>query len=278
MRPGAFFSLALALVLLSTASQAAGACDPANDRVRIGAHLARVEVQLRRRDVSDLTARQRAARLRNIERLRAYRERGVYPRNEDFPGELVPYFVDDRGVHCAVAGLVAESGEEALVERVVALHNNARVREMQIPALATWAEQQGLTVDELALIQPSYCGGGCMGSGLCSGSYCASNGPGTGSCSTWLEPNGTPCSTQDNPDACVEQVCRGGQCVSDGRELDCDDGDPNTTDYCDPIDGCANEPNQSCTIGNAAGGWGALPSLLLGMLMLARRYQPRRRR
>lgn len=124
---------------------------------RIRAHLARVERELRTRDVSHLSAEQRAARETHIERLREYRERGVFPRNRDFPDRMVPYFVDADGRRCAVAYLIAESGEEELVQRIASTRNHARVRELaDIPELREWLESAGLSLEEAARIQPSY--------------------------------------------------------------------------------------------------------------------------
>jgi hypothetical protein len=70
---------------------------------RVRRHFDDVLRRLARRDVSRLSARARAARARNLERLRAYAERGAFPRNEDFPGLLVPHFIDRAGTTCTVA-------------------------------------------------------------------------------------------------------------------------------------------------------------------------------
>jgi hypothetical protein len=60
----------------------------------------------------------------------------------------------------------------------------------------------------------------------------------------------------------------GGQCV--GAALDCDDGNDCTTDSCDPLLGCLNEPNQGCVpklcvckISGAAGSEVQCPLLLV---------------
>jgi cysteine-rich repeat protein len=48
----------------------------------------------------------------------------------------------------------------------------------------------------------------------------------------------------DDGDACTKNdVCAGGQCRG---TLDCDDHDPCTDDYCDPVDGCKNKPIDGC--------------------------------
>jgi len=130
------------------------------ETARIRTHLAVVERELRAKDVSSLTVAQRAARARNLDVLHEYLMRGIFPRNTDFPGERVPYFIDRYGTRCAMAYLIEQSGHGDLVARVAATHNNARVRELQDdPALVAWLDQNGMTLAEAARVQPSY--GGC---------------------------------------------------------------------------------------------------------------------
>ena len=129
------------------------------ERLRIQRHLARVEAEMRARDVSHLPATQQAERARLLDVLAEYRERGEFPRNLDFPGQLVPYFVDDRGVHCAVGYLLHRSGRDDVVEHVADTRNHATVPELaNEPALAEWLDRVGITLEEAAEIQPTYCG------------------------------------------------------------------------------------------------------------------------
>lgn len=127
------------------------------ERERIRAHLARVERELRGREVSGLSARQLEARAGNLDVLHAYWKRGRFPHNHDFPGERIPYFVDAHGTRCAMAHLIEASGGGDLVRRVAATHNNARVRELAADReLVAWLDQAGLTAAEAARIQPEY--------------------------------------------------------------------------------------------------------------------------
>lgn len=131
------------------------------ERARIQAHLERVEQELLSRDVSDLSAAQRAARARHITALRDYRLRGVFPHNHDFSDRRMPYFIDRHGTRCAMAHLIERSGGSDLVRRVAATNNNARVRELAGDSeLIAWLEEEGLTVEEAAKIQPGYDGAG----------------------------------------------------------------------------------------------------------------------
>src|SRR5436309_1683677 len=94
-----------AFVRASLAPPNAGVRSAPAEVARIRWHLARVEVQLRARDVSALTPAERAARTRSLDVLHEYWVRGVFPVNTDFPGRHVPYFIDRYGTRCAMAYL-----------------------------------------------------------------------------------------------------------------------------------------------------------------------------
>jgi hypothetical protein len=131
----------------------------AAETARIRVHLAAVERELRAKDVSALTPAQRAARARNLDVLHQYWVRGVFPKNPDFPGQRVPYFVDRYATRCAMAHLIEQSGHGDLVARVAATDNNARIRDLQgDPELVAWLAENGLTAGEAARIQPEYGG------------------------------------------------------------------------------------------------------------------------
>ncbi len=126
---------------------------------RVREHLAGALELLRSRDLSPLTAAQRTNRARMISILRDYRAVGRFPRNEDYPGQRVPYFRDGRGVLCAVGFLLAIAGRTDIVDHVAGTRNNAYVAELvDEPGLAEWLEENGLTVAEAARIQPAYGG------------------------------------------------------------------------------------------------------------------------
>ena len=125
---------------------------------RIRAHFDSVLAELPRRDVSALATEQRARRSVLLGTLRAYRDAGAFPRNYDFPGEAVPYFVDrGTGVLCAVAHLMASTGRRDIVDRVAAANNNVWVSELAgDTAFTRWLDDHGLTVAEAARIQVPY--------------------------------------------------------------------------------------------------------------------------
>lgn len=141
-----------ALVLLTVVSLASLRPNEAADfstAEKIRAHLEATEKRLR--EVPSPSPE----RLANLDRLRAYWVRGQFPQNTTSPGR-VPVFIDERGVACAVAQLVIDSGARELAERVQKTDNRGYLLEMNVPGLAEWIAASGLTGEELASIQPAY--------------------------------------------------------------------------------------------------------------------------
>jgi len=125
---------------------------------RIRVHFDSVLLELEGRDVAALGAAQRDNRSALMATLGAYRDRGVFPHNYDFPGEAVPYFVDRKtGTLCAVAHLLASTGRRDIVDRVARADNNVRVAQLSgDTAFAAWLDANGLTLAEAARIQIPY--------------------------------------------------------------------------------------------------------------------------
>lgn len=144
----------LAVILLTLVGLAGLA--RADEAARVRAHLTRAATALRHRDAGWSPA-QRQARHAALATLDAYIARGEFPRRTGDPyGALRPRFIDDRGVHCAVGALIAASGRDDLAHQIAATYEYAFVRDIHVPALAQWATDHGFSVDELAMIQPSY--------------------------------------------------------------------------------------------------------------------------
>ena len=122
---------------------------------RLRQHFKRVESILRRRDTSHLPEALQKAREAQLERLHDYAQRSVFPRNES-QTLYTPCFIDDKGRECAVAHLLMESEQNELVQTIIQKANYAYVPQMRFPELAQWADESGLTKDEVALIQPGY--------------------------------------------------------------------------------------------------------------------------
>ena len=118
--------------------------DPA---VRVATHLRHVATILR--------ARGRTGAV--MAALDDYIAAGAFPASEA-PWGLLPSFVDpDRGTRCAVAHLVETTAGTALVEALDRDHHHAYIATFaEDPRFVGWAETSGLTLEELAWIQPSY--------------------------------------------------------------------------------------------------------------------------
>lgn len=124
---------------------------------RVRAHLFFAQQLALAHPTDHLSLAQLEARERSLEVLSAYRERGVFPKNRDF-AEKTPYFVDADGTRCAMAELIHASGGASLVDAVASTRNNAYVRELaEEPVLIGWLEENGISVEEAAAIQPAYC-------------------------------------------------------------------------------------------------------------------------
>jgi len=72
---------------------------------RLGAHFDSVDSELRARDVSRLNSSQLTQRKQLIAWLVEYRNAGVFPVNDRFPGRMVPFFRDSKGTLCAMASV-----------------------------------------------------------------------------------------------------------------------------------------------------------------------------
>lgn len=161
MRPDLVRSARLGGVVVFAAI-AAAAVRPTGDHagaevVRLRAHFDSVDVELRSRDISQLTPAQRQRRATLVQWLREYRDAGAFPTNDRFPGRLVPFFRDSRGVLCAMAYLIDRSGRSDIVDQVASTRNNAFLRELQDDStLIAWLDENGLSISEAARIQPSY--------------------------------------------------------------------------------------------------------------------------
>jgi hypothetical protein len=153
---GAAFSYGRSAPVPNVVDQESGA--RAVEVRRIRAHFDSVLTELGSRDVAALGASQRDNRRVLMAALRAYRDRGMFPHNYDFPGEAVPYFVDrGTGALCAVGHLLASSGRRDIVDRVARTDNNVRVAQLAgDTAFTAWLDANGLTLAEAAWIQPKY--------------------------------------------------------------------------------------------------------------------------
>lgn len=129
--------------------------DPLDEAARITTHLSYVEALLRAAPTDALSPSQREGRAAVLDRLRTYRAQARFPRNTHSP-RRAPVFVDAEGRRCAVAALAEPDVGAALIEDIAARQRLAYIEEIDAPPLRRWAEANGLTLRELAMIQPTY--------------------------------------------------------------------------------------------------------------------------
>ncbi|MCU0353101.1 MAG: hypothetical protein MUD08_05075 [Cytophagales bacterium] len=127
-----------------------------DEQLRIRTHLAYVETLLRTKDVQHLSPDLRKNRENLLNHLHTYIRRGAFPKNYDHPGQRKPCFIDRDGNICAVGYLVEQSAGRPLAERINSLFQYEEIQNMQLPELAAWVAQSGLTLEECAMIQPMY--------------------------------------------------------------------------------------------------------------------------
>lgn len=126
-----------------------------SDKQLIQLHLQLVENTLRKRSTGGLSEAQKTARLNNLNNLHAYWQTNTYPINNKTM-KRNPVFIDDYHTFCAVGYLMKTSGHEKLARRIAATQNLSYLRDIRIQGLAQWVMASGLTLDELAWIQPGY--------------------------------------------------------------------------------------------------------------------------
>jgi hypothetical protein len=82
---------------------------------------------------------------------------GTTPHNEALPWRT-PVFIDDSGRICAVGYLIERSVGRDLAERIASAHRYEYLEDIAaaMPELDSWVAASGLTLDELASIQPGY--------------------------------------------------------------------------------------------------------------------------
>jgi hypothetical protein len=130
--------------------------DSCDEQLRIKTHLAYTEHRLRTTGCGHLTLEQQQARYKLLDLLHDYRQRGRFPMNTTCTNERRPCFIDEEGTICAVGYLVEQTAGRAFAERINDAYQYDVIADMQLPDLARWAEINGLTLRECAMIQPTY--------------------------------------------------------------------------------------------------------------------------
>lgn len=127
-----------------------------DEKTRIQTHLAYVENLLRNNEPENLTAAQKRNRAMVLDLLHQYSSTGNFPSNYDYADERRPCFIDRDGNICAVGYLVAETAGMEVAEEINSKHQYDFLLDMNEEVLSDWANENGLTLEECAMIQPSY--------------------------------------------------------------------------------------------------------------------------
>jgi len=127
-----------------------------NEQERIQLHLLYAEQLLRNADLTGLTDNQRIKRVLVLDLLYQYCLNGIFPANRGYPDERRPCFIDADGNICAVGYLIAETKGRSLAEEINEKHQYDFLLDMKEPVIEEWAHEYGLTLEECAMIQPSY--------------------------------------------------------------------------------------------------------------------------
>lgn len=122
---------------------------------KIKLHLLETIKYLQSRSTDNLCRSQLQNRYYAINELERYANQEVFPINEHAPYKT-PVFIDNYGTHCAVGYLMKQSGAAALAQTIKENENLAYVFDIKTEGVAEWAASNGFTLNELALIQPSY--------------------------------------------------------------------------------------------------------------------------
>jgi hypothetical protein len=120
-------------------------------------HLQETEKLLRNRNVSNLSTTLKKQRVKNLDILHRYWNRGLFPINDMHEGRQ-PYFIDKNNTYCAVGYLMQHTGADDIAKDVKATQNYSYLKDITHPKLMDWVAHSGLDIDELALIQLPYFG------------------------------------------------------------------------------------------------------------------------
>ncbi len=133
-----------------------------SEKLRIQTHLAYVETQLRESTPLVISPALYTRRQALLNHLQTYWQQGVFPTQTGYAGRR-PHFIDEQGRLCAVGYLVAQTAGLELAQQINRRYRYAYLPDMKMPELQSWVGQSGLTLKELAMIQPTY--GGMSGGG-----------------------------------------------------------------------------------------------------------------
>ncbi len=129
-----------------------------DENLRITTHLTYVEKLLRNSTNSALSKDQVTKRENTLKLLNEYTRNKQFPKNFEFPDQRIPCFIDNEGNICAVGYLIEKTAGRELAEQINEKFKYEYVLAMNDLNIEKWALNNGLTVEECAMIQPAYGG------------------------------------------------------------------------------------------------------------------------
>lgn len=124
--------------------------------LRIKTHLEYVESFLRQRDISKYSPKVQRKRMKLLNHLSAYRQRGMFPSLTGKDTGRKPCFIGDNGTLCAVGYLIAQSAGREVAEEINDKYRTDYLLDMNEPVIEDWATSNGFSLTEFAMIQPTY--------------------------------------------------------------------------------------------------------------------------
>ena len=126
-----------------------------NEVLRLQTHLKYVEELLGAKNVLHLTKQQTANRTKALRLLHEYWSKGVFPKNEAYK-QRRPCFIDREGNICAVGYLIEQTAGREVAEDINRSHQYEYLLDMNEPTIKKWATEYGFSLEECAMIQPTY--------------------------------------------------------------------------------------------------------------------------
>lgn len=125
-----------------------------SEKERISNHLKFVVEKLEQNSATSSELQEK--RESNIRLLREYVQAQNFPRSIEYHQNRRPCFIDNSGNVCAVGYLLEKTAGREETERINSLFQYEYLLDMQDEALLKWQKSSGLSLKELAMIQPTY--------------------------------------------------------------------------------------------------------------------------
>ncbi|WP_066759930.1 hypothetical protein [Crocinitomix algicola] len=126
------------------------------EQERIRYHLLYVEHLLRSVPTNHLQFFQKIRRSKMLDLLHEYAHAGQFPQNTKVKNERRPCFIDENNQVCAVGYLVVNTEGWEQANRINSQFQYDYIHDMDENLISQWAEKNGLTLEECAMIQPTY--------------------------------------------------------------------------------------------------------------------------